>query len=110
MIKETGCDAISIGRGCMGNPWIFNRILNLMNGKEDVKPSDEEIITIAIKHLNMACDDKGDRVGVREMRKQLAWYLKGMRGSNEVKNRINTIENKEVMIEALLEYLSKISN
>ena len=110
MIKETGCDGISIGRGCMGNPWIFKRILNLMNGKEDFIPSNEEVISIAIKHLNMVCQFKGDKVGVREMRKQLAWYLKGMRGSNEVKNRINTIENKEEMIEALLEYLSKISN
>ena len=107
LLEETGCDAIAIGRGTMGNPWIFKRILNLMNGKEDKAPTNEEIINMAIRHLEMVCQLKGEKVGVREMRKQLAWYLKGMRNSNEVKNMINSINTKEYMIEVLLEYLNK---
>ncbi len=109
MLKETNCDAISIGRGSMGNPWIFKRILNLLNGREDAPPSKEEIINMAIKHLNMVCDFKGERIGVREMRKQIAWYLKGMKNSNEIKNAINKIDNKEEIERVLLDYLDYIS-
>lgn len=108
LIKETNCDGISIGRGTLGNPWIFRRVLNVMAGKEDVPPTNEEIIQMAIRHLNMACEFKGEKVGVREMRKQLAWYLKGMRNSNEVKNKLNAIEDKDLVIELLLDYLNNL--
>ena len=110
MLKDTNCDAIAIGRGAMGNPWIFRRIVNLMEGKEANPPTNEEIISLGIRHLKMVCEIKGERVGVREMRKNLAWYIKGMRHSNETKNLINNIETKNEMIDILLEYLSKISS
>lgn len=108
LFKETGCDAISIGRGSLGNPWIFKRVLNLIKGEDDCPPSNEDIINMAIRHLNMVCDFKGERVGVREMRKQLAWYLKGMKNSNEIKNKINTIEEKDKMEKILLDYLNTL--
>lgn len=104
MMKLTNCDAVAIGRGCQGNPWIFNRIANLMAGKEDIKPSKEEIIHMCIRHLNLICSIKGERVGVREMRKHAAWYLKGLKNSNEVKNQIYTIDNREEMEKVLIEY------
>lgn len=110
MLKDTNCDAIAIGRGAMGNPWIFKRIVNLMEGKEALPPTNEEIISLGIRHLEMVCEIKGERVGVREMRKHLAWYIKGMKHSNETKNMINNIETKNEMIDILLEYLSKISS
>lgn len=110
LLEETGCDAISIGRGCMGNPWIFKRIINMMNGNEDIQPTNREIIDMAIRHLNMVIELKGEKVGVREMRKQLTWYLKGMKNSNDIKNTINTIDNKDEMIRVLLDYLSKLSS
>ena len=56
----------------------------------------------------MACLSKGERVGVREMRKHLAWYLKGLRNSNEIKNKINTIEDKNEMEKILLDYLNTL--
>ncbi|TJX15562.1 tRNA dihydrouridine synthase DusB [Tissierella creatinini] len=105
LLEKSGCDAVSIGRGSLGNPWIFKRVLNLMSGKDDIPPANEEIINMAIRHLNMVCEYKGERVGVREMRKQLAWYLKGMRNSNEIKNKINTIEDRVTIERILLEYL-----
>lgn len=108
MLGQTGCDAISIGRGCQGNPWIFKRILNLINGKEDIPPTKDEIINMAIDHLNMSCGFKGERIGVREMRKQIAWYLKGMKNSNEIKNKVNTTETKEEIISILQEFLLNI--
>lgn len=106
MFKFTNCDAIAIGRGSQGNPWIFKRIINLMNGKDDVLPSPKEIIYMCIRHLNLVCSIKGERVGVREMRKHTAWYLKGLRNSNEVKNLIYTIEDKDEMERVLLEYIN----
>ncbi|MBU5257262.1 tRNA dihydrouridine synthase DusB [Tissierella praeacuta] len=106
MFNFTNCDAIAIGRGSQGNPWIFRRIINLMTGDEDIPPSKEEIIQMCIRHLNLVCSIKGERVGVREMRKHTAWYLKGLRNSNEIKNLIYTIGNKEDMEKVLLEYIN----
>ena len=108
MLNETKCDAIAIGRGCMGNPWIFKRINNLIQGIEDIAPNEEEIILMALKHLDMICKIKGENVGVKEMRKHIAWYLKGMIGSNEVKNKINTMSDKETMKTTLLDYLDEL--
>ena len=110
MLEETGCDAISIGRGSMGNPWIFKRILNLINGIEDKAPSHEEIIQMALCHLDMVCEIKGENVGVREMRKHLAWYLKGLCNSNEIKNKINTIVDKSQIKRVLIEYLYELTS
>lgn len=109
LIQETGCDAIAIGRGCMGNPWIFKRIENLLNGKPDTPPTIEEVFELCLMHVNMVCDLKGEEVGVREMRKHLAWYIKGMQGSNEIKNRINTTNNKVDMIDILMDYKHDLS-
>ncbi len=108
LLDQTNCDAIAIGRGCMGNPWIFKRIQRLINGQEDIVPKDEEIITMAIKHLNMICEIKGEKMGVREMRKHIAWYLKGMKDSNEVKNKINTIVSLDEMESTLMNYLDNL--
>ncbi|MGM0396528.1 MAG: tRNA dihydrouridine synthase DusB [Bacillota bacterium] len=102
MIEWTGCDGVAIGRGAMGNPWIFSQINQLLEGKEAETPTPREVLQMSIRHLDMVCELKGDRIGVREMRKQLAWYIKGMRNSNEIKNQINTMEDKNE-IKALLE-------
>lgn len=101
MMDRTGCDGVAIGRGAMGNPWIFRQINQLLDEREAEVPSPQEILETGIRHMNMVCDIKGERIGVREMRKQLAWYIKGMRNSNEIKNRINTMVDK-VEIEMLL--------
>lgn len=106
MFNYTNCDGIAIGRGSQGNPWIFKRIVNIMNGKEDAKPSNIEVINTCIRHINLVCEIKGEKVGVREMRKHAAWYLKGMKNSNEVKNVINNIDNKKEMEQVLLEYIN----
>lgn len=109
MFNYTKCDAIAIGRGAQGNPWIFKRIRNLMEGKADTLPSIDEIVDLSIRHLELVCSIKGERTGVREMRKHIAWYLKGMRNSNEVKDRINRMENKEDIEKILLDYSKFIS-
>lgn len=110
MMEYTGCDGVAIGRGAMGNPWIFKRINLLIEGKDDVKPSNIDRINMAIKHLNMVCDIKGEKIGIREMRKHIAWYLKGMRDSNKIKNIINSLESKQEIEKILLNYAQYISH
>lgn len=110
MIEDTKCDGIAIGRGAMGNPWLVKRISNILKNKEDYLPSNDEIIQMCIRHLNFECELKGEKIAVKEMRKHLAWYLKGMRNSNEVKNIINTIESRSAMTDILLEYLNKLNS
>ena len=104
MLEYTNCDGVAIGRGAMGNPWIFKRINNLLNGIEDMEPSENEKIDMAIDHLNLLCNMKGESIGVKEIRNHISWYLKGMKNSNTVKNEINSIIEKNQMINTLLEY------
>jgi len=109
MLEYTGCDAVAIGRGSLGNPWIFKRINLLMKGKEDVKPTCEEIINMAIRHLNMLCEEKGENVGVKQMRKHISCYIKGMKNSNRIKNYINSLDNKEDVEAVLRDYLEQLT-
>lgn len=109
LFKHTNCDGIAIGRGAMGNPWIFSRIENLMKGEKDILPTYQEIINMAIRHLHMACKIKGENVGVKEMRKHIAWYIKGLPKSNEIKNKINTVENAINMEDILLNYSKELT-
>lgn len=104
MLNYTKCDGIAIGRGAMGNPWLFRGINNLLKGLEAKEISGDERIDMAIEHFHLLCEIKGERVGVREIRKHIAWYLKGLRNSNEIKNQINTMDRKEEMIETLVNY------
>lgn len=94
MMDKSGCDAIMIGRGAQGNPWIFKRIDHyLKTGEELPLPTKEEKINIAIKHLRLSVDVHGEYVAVREMRKHIGWYLKGMRNSARIRDEINKLES-----------------
>ncbi len=93
MLEETGCDAIMIGRASMGNPWIFKEIVTFLEKGEIVPPpSLDEKIETAIRHAQMLIDFKGEYIGVREMRKHLAWYTKGMKDSAKLRVEINKVE------------------
>ncbi len=103
ILDYTGCDAIMIGRWAQGNPWIFKRIVHYLETGEMLdKPSINEKIDIAIKHLHMLIDYKGEYIGIREMRKHLGWYIKGMPKSAEMRVIINNIEEPQKMEELLL--------
>lgn len=107
ILEYTNCDGIAIGRGAQGNPWIFRRINNVLQGKEDRLPTVEEKINTSIRHLNLICDIKGEKIGVREMRKHTTWYLKGLKNSNEIKNKVNNIESKEALENLLSGFLEE---
>ena len=96
MFETTGCDAIMIGRGSNGNPWIFEEIIKYLNNDTSYqKPTIEEIKRMINKHLNMLCEYKGEYTAIREMRKQIAWYVKGLPGATQIRNEINKIEEIE---------------
>lgn len=102
MLEYTRCDGVAIGRGAQGNPWIFSRILRLLDGKEDRPPSVDEKVNTCLRHLELICQIKGEKIGIREMRKHSAWYLKGLKNSNEIKNKINNIDSKDELEELLI--------
>lgn len=106
--KKTGCDAIMIGRGAQGNPWIFNRINHYMKTGEILpEPTAEEKIRTAIKHFNLAIKEDGEYVAVREMRKHLGWYLKGMKKSARLRDEINKLESAEQVVSRLEAYIAE---
>ena len=95
MIEETGCDGIMIGRGALGNPWIFENVINLFEGREAREISVNEVVDVALWHLKLMIESKGERAGIAESRKHLGWYMKGIRGAAELRNRINCAESLE---------------
>ena len=106
MLEKTKCDAIMIGRGSQGNPWIFNRINHYMKTGEVLpEPTLEEKISTAIKHMNLAVAEHGEYVAVREMRKHIGWYLKGLKNSAKYRDQINKITDYKEVIAILEEYV-----
>ncbi len=105
MLNQTGCDAVMIGRGAQGNPWIFKRILQcLALGEFAAEPEPKDKIEMIIRHMNMLTELKGIHIGVKEMRKHIAWYIKGMRNSTFVKEKIFRLTSREEIISLLEEY------
>lgn len=105
MMEETGCDAVMIGRAALGNPFIFRETVELLeHGRRIPPPTIEERIAAAYKHLELACSYKGETVAIREMRKHLAWYTRGMRGAARIREEINRATNRE-QIDSILNHL-----
>lgn len=107
LFEHTGCDAIMVGRGAQGNPWIFKRILHyLETGELLPEPTGEERVEKALRHAQMLIDYKGEYIGVREMRKHMAWYMKGMPGAAELRGKLNYAENMAELEDLLRGYLA----
>ena len=90
MLRDTGADGIMIGRGAVGNPYIFAEIRAALEGAELPSFSLEERRALALRQLRLAIEDKGERQAVPEARKQIAVYFRGFRGSAALRARINT--------------------
>ena len=111
MLDYTGCDAIMIGRGLLGNPWLIREIdTYLETGKLLPRPSYNEIVDMCLKHLDYLLKTKPERVAVLEMRTHVAWYVKGLPGHKELKNAIFRSNTKEEIIEILEKYRKKLYN
>ena len=106
MLEETGCDAVMIGRGAQGNPWIFKRTLEyLRTGELLPEPDFEQRVLAIMEHMDMVTELKGEGTGVKEMRKHAAWYLKGMPGSAKVKAEIFKLTACSQVKDILSQYL-----
>lgn len=104
MFEYTGCDGVAIGRGSRGNPWLFKNSINFLKKKDYSLPTNEEKLNVIIEHLDLISNFKGEDIGVKEMRKHIAWYVKGMKNSASFKNYINKIDSKKEMKEALYDF------
>lgn len=87
MFEETNCDSIMVGRGSLGNPFIFANIKNKMENKPEIIITDEEKQNVMLKHLSLLLETKGNKIGILEFRKHLAWYIKGTKNSSHFKEQ-----------------------
>lgn len=111
MLDETGCTAVMIGRGLLGNPWLIKECKNyLENGLEPVKISYDEKLDMMEYHLDKLCEDKGERAAVLEMRMHLLNYLKGMPDASNIKNLVCKGKSKEEIINILEDYRNQIKS
>jgi len=109
MFETTGCDAIMVGRGAQGNPWIFRRILYYLEHNEILPyPDDEEKLSVILEHYRMMTELKGEETAVKEMRKHVAWYIKGMPGASMLRGKIFRAATFDEAIGILREYFSSL--
>lgn len=102
MRRQTGCDGVMIGRGAQGNPWIFRELVEYdRTGLLSPRPSREEIKAAMLRHARLQIEFKGDYLGIREMRKHVAWYTKEMEGAAKLRDAINRVESYEELEELL---------
>lgn len=105
MLKETGCDGLMIGRGADGNPWLFSRLKAVLAGEADPgAPDIDTRLEQAAEHLQMLIDYKGEYVSVKEMRRHISAYLKGMPHAAEFRGRFHKIDTQAQFMELLGEY------
>ena len=111
MFEYTGVDGIAIGRGTMGNPWIFEQIQHyLETGEKLPKPSNQEKYEILKEHIELDIKYKGESVALNEMRKHISWYTKNMPDSSSFRNEINHITTKEELLQRINEYFTNTKN
>ena len=105
MLSDTGCDGVMVARGAQGNPFIFRQILELMEtGEIKFTPSNAQKIDVMCEHINMLIDQKGEYIGVREARKHIAWYIKGMKDSAKMRESVCRISSYSELMEKINEY------
>lgn len=109
MFEYTGVDGIMIGRGTLGEPWKINDIIQeLTTGQKPQEKTPMEKLKIIKEHIELEMLEKGEYVGVREMRKHICWYLKNLPNSSQVRQTINMLESKDEVIETLEQYFRNL--
>ena len=109
MFQYTNVDGIMIGRGALGNPWIFSNIeYYLKNGIKKEEISNQEKYKVILEHFDLLLKLKGEYTGTREIRKHMSWYVKGLKNSSVIRDKINKVESKEEFQRILTEYFNSI--
>ena len=110
MFEETGVDGIMVGRAALGNPWIFKKIAYyLENGEKMPEISNEEKYNVILEHYNLLEAEKGEYTATREIRKHIAWYIKGLPNASVMRDEINRVESTQNFKEILSTYFKNIS-
>lgn len=110
MLDDTECDAVMIGRGVLGNPWLIKNTILYLDGKEIVPVTNIEKIDMCLKHLTYLNEIKDEKLACLEIRNHIAWYLKGINGSNEVKNKIYKMTHICDIISVLTQFREELIN
>ena len=110
LLNQTKADGIAIGRGALGNPWLFGQIKQALQGETPTQPSPEEILDTALTHLHRMVAFKGERWALIEMRKHFAWYLKGTKGAAATRALINTTDNLDTLQAILHQHFESIAS
>ncbi len=110
MIQETGCDFVLVGRGAIGNPWIFREIRHLLETGEDAPPpTREDRLEVCLQQFDWALEFHGELKGIHEMRKHLAAYTKGLRGASRLRARLMLLEKPDEIRSLLREFFGRKS-
>lgn len=108
MFKETNVDGIMIGRATIGNPWIFEEIINYLEGREQKIITNKEKLNTIVEHIELEVKEKGEIVAIKEMRKHLAHYIRNTKDASLVRQKINKIDSKNELIDCINEYFKNI--
>lgn len=107
MFEETGVDGIMIGRGALGNPWIFKQIeYYLKTGEKLEAIPKEEKYKVILEHFELLLKEKGEYTATREIRKHISWYVKGMPNATVIRDKINSVESENDFKKILKQYFS----
>lgn len=105
MQQQTGCDGVMLARGVMGNPWLVRQCIQVLNGQEPETVSAEMRIAMALRHVRLLVETKGEKIGILESRSHLSWYLKGLHGAAKAREQVNravTLRETEEILQTLL--------
>ncbi len=109
MLEYTGADGIMIGRATLGNPWILRQIVSyLKEGKVEKEPTKEEKLKTILYHIDLEIEEKGEQIGIKELRKHMSWYIKGLPDASKLRVEINKIETRKELENALKEYFKTV--
>ena len=108
MFEYAGVDGIMIGRAAIGNPWIFMQIQEYLQNGKIIEISNEKRLKIILEHIELQVEELGENTGIKEMRKHMTYYLKGLKDSSAIRQKINTIETKNELVECITEYFKNI--
>ncbi len=105
MLEETGCDGVAVGRAAQGNPWIFEQIARAMAGLPEREIAPEEKLQTLMRHARALAAFKGEFVAVREMRRHIVCYVRGMRDAAKLRTRVNQIDTMDTLEEAMTAFM-----
>src|SRR5690606_18015272 len=109
MLDQTGCDGVMIGRGALGNPWMLYRTIQyLTTGELLPEPTPREKLEVATLHMDRLIALRNESVAVREMRKHMAWYLKGLPAAARIKDKIMDETSRDRLVEIMGDYIASV--